>query len=132
MFSLRLQVFLFNSIMIQSLHLNAHSVTFTKSHTLNLVLISFVLFASIVVNLLYSSSVTGTGTVHAPKNQVTLGVLRTIYQLSSVTNIFTRIYPGNTFLFVVTFFHHALIFVTGFEGTFTSVIISCKLKLSLL
>jgi hypothetical protein len=64
-------------------------------------------------NLANSSHDTGTGIFQAHKNQVTFGVFLTMYQLSLVTFICTKIYQGSIFFFFVTFVHPDLIDTTS-------------------
>ncbi|MBT3853440.1 hypothetical protein HOF65_05735 [bacterium] len=71
-------------------------------------------------NFSNSSHETGTGIFHAHKNHVTFGVFLTIYQLSLVTSICTKIYHGNIFFFLVTFSPQALTDTTSCVGTKTS------------
>jgi len=65
------------------------------------------------LNCSNSAPDTGTGIFQAPKNPVTFGVFLTIYQLSFVTTIWTKIYPGRIFFFLFTFTPHALTFTTS-------------------
>jgi hypothetical protein len=78
-----------------------------------------------------SSGVTGTGIFPAHKNPVTFGVFLTIYQLSFVTTILTRIYQGRILFFLFTFTPPARTETTSCIGTKTSRMKSSSQKLSL-
>jgi len=80
----------------------------------------FTFFCEYSLKFSSSSPLTGTGTVPAPRNHVTFGVLRTIYQLSFVTTMRTRIYPGNIFFFFLTFTPPARTETESWVGTKTS------------
>jgi hypothetical protein len=96
------------SLINHSFPSKGHFVIIARSQTLNFVEKVSEFFSSIHFNCKSSSQETGTGTFQAHKNHVTFGVFLTIYQLSFVTTICTKIYHGKIFFFLFTFTQPAL------------------------
>jgi hypothetical protein len=105
-----------------SLPSNGPDPIVTYSPTCISVLYSSLFSSSIPFNCSSSSPRTGTGTVPAPRNPVTFGVFRTIYQLSLVTIMRTRRYPGKIFFLRFTFSPHLRTDILSCVGINTSMI----------